>query len=88
MILFSAGFFHWFLQRSTAVLLFFLISLSFFVQSFILISIFFIFLAIHLKLGIENLLNDYCHDKALKIFGTLLLRLLVLYILKYLLFVF
>lgn len=87
MFVLSTGFFHWFLQRSTAVILLFLLIFSFFFQSCFLIYIFFIFLAIHLKLGVENLINDYCHDKILKIFGTMQLRLLFIYILKFLIFV-
>lgn len=67
MFIFSAGFFHWFLQRFTAILLFLLIFISFFFESIIVNYFFFVCLAIHLKLGVENLINDYCHDKILKI---------------------
>lgn len=86
MLIFSVGFFHWFLQRSTAILLFLLLVLIFLFDSIFLNFIFFICLAIHLKLGVENLINDYCHDKVLKIFSMLQLRLFFIYILKFLIF--
>jgi succinate dehydrogenase hydrophobic anchor subunit len=84
MLFFSAGFFHWFLQRCTAIFLFFLVLSFFFLNLKILYVSFFIFLGIHLKLGIENLINDYCHDKILKLLGVMQLRLFFLYILRFL----
>lgn len=87
MLLFSSGFYHWFLQRSTAVILVTLGLISFFFQSIFLLYLFFFVLAIHLKLGVENLINDYCHDHILKIFGMMQLRILYIYILKFLIFI-
>ena len=86
MFIFSVGFFHWFLQRFTAILLFLLFCLIFVFESAFLNYIFFICLGIHLKLGVESLINDYCHDKILKTFSMLQLRLFFIYILKFLTF--
>ena len=87
MFLFSAGFFHWFLQRFTAGFLFLLGIVSFFFQSSLLGYLLFIGLSLHLKLGVESLINDYCHDKILKIFGIMQLHLFFIYTLKFLIFV-
>lgn len=87
MLFFSAGFFHWFLQRCTAILLFLLGIVGFFFQSTMLGYFLFIGLAIHLKLGVESLINDYCHDKILKIFGIMQLHIFFIYILKFLIFI-
>jgi succinate dehydrogenase hydrophobic anchor subunit len=83
----SFGFFHWFLQRITAIFILFL-SIAIFYFNLSLLNYFLFFsLSIHLKLGFENLINDYCHDHFLKTFSIMQLRLFFLYILKFFVFV-
>lgn len=86
MFLFSAGFFHWILQRFTAIILFLGSGITFFFKLSLINYFLFVCLAIHLKLGVESLINDYCHDRILKLFSLLQLRLFFIYIVKFFIF--
>jgi succinate dehydrogenase hydrophobic anchor subunit len=90
--LYSAGFVHWGLQRSSALTLISLI-FTIFCCYFLgfevlylsyLILIIFVF---HFKLGFETLIEDYIHNVNLKIFAKVLVRFIGIYVLKFVFFI-
>lgn len=90
---YSSGLIHWSLQRSSALILIALIFSIFFCDALSFKALYLsYFLAItfvlHFKLGFENLIEDYIHTLSLKIFAKVLVRLIGIYVLKFVFFIF
>ena len=79
---FLQGFFHWFIQRTSAlfIILFIFISLFFFNLYLFLLSFF--ILTLHVFAGIETLVYDYIHDSIKSILIIFCLRINLLMLLK------
>nr|NP_066471.1 succinate:cytochrome c oxidoreductase subunit 4 [Rhodomonas salina]AAG17742.1 succinate:cytochrome c oxidoreductase subunit 4 [Rhodomonas salina] len=62
--MFDKGSFHWYIQRSSALFLFFGFSLSIFFNlvNVFFLSLFLIVLVFHIEMGIETFICDYMHD--------------------------
>lgn len=81
---YSSGFSHWISQRISALLLIGLGFSLFYIESLNVNNIILILVILHFKLGFETLFEDYVHDFFLKTFGIILLRLVGIYLLKFL----
>lgn len=79
----KAGFMHWFLQRISAICLLFSLFILFILKNIAITTVLFILVFFHLKIGFETLIEDYIHDSYLKIFGGILLQLIVIYLIKF-----
>jgi succinate dehydrogenase hydrophobic anchor subunit len=89
---YSSGFFHWFLQRSSALLLITLLLVNvnfifFVLESSYLDYLILVILVFHFKIGFETLIEDYIHNLNLKSMAKTLLRLIAIYVLKSIFFI-
>ena len=75
------GLFHWLGQRISACCIVFSIVSVWFLNLPVLNGIVFVIIAYHLKFGLECLIEDYIHNKQLKMLGLIFLRLILLFLL-------
>jgi succinate dehydrogenase hydrophobic anchor subunit len=80
---FTTGFLHWFLQRTSAISLLLLFLILFAYKNVIIATGLFVLLFLHVNIGFETLIDDYIHDFYFKIFGGVILRLIIIYCIKF-----
>lgn len=80
----TKGSFHWYIQRFSAIVLFFscfLLIFSNFVNIF-LMAFLFLFLLFHIEAGLENFICDYMHNEFSIFISKIFLDLLIIFSLK------
>jgi succinate dehydrogenase hydrophobic anchor subunit len=82
MFFLNKGFFHWYIQRLTALFLFLFIFIFFNWYSVFFGSLFLITLFFHIKVGLETFLFDYMHSLFLIFISETLLDFLIIFIIK------
>lgn len=80
----NKGSFHWYIQRFTAIILFFCFSLlvCFSSLNFFVVSLFLILLFFHIEVGIETFMYDYMHDSFSIFISEILLDLMIIFSIK------
>jgi succinate dehydrogenase hydrophobic anchor subunit len=79
------GFFHFFFQRNSTIFLIFLVINIFLFNSIFSNSLILSIVIFHLRLGFENLIEDYIHFLKFKVIGIILSNLVLVYYFKTLL---
>ncbi|YP_001874800.1 hypothetical protein HAM_072 (mitochondrion) [Hemiselmis andersenii] len=81
---FTSGFLHWILQRKSAIFLILSgLSLILLINSIFVNCLVLIVIVYHFKLGFETLIEDYTHNHTFKVLGFILLRLVIIYLVKF-----
>ena len=80
--IFDEGFFHWFVQRLSAViLLLFIVLLVTFNSSFLGFTLY-LLLLVHFEMGIHTIISDYMHDFTSKLLTNITIDLLIISLVK------
>ena len=76
------GFFHWFAQRVSAVILLLLIVLLAIFNSPFLGFILYLILLVHFEMGVHTIISDYMHDLTSKLLTNISIDLLIISLVK------
>ena len=80
--IFDKGFFHWVVQRLSAViLLLFIVLLVTFNSSFLGFTLY-LALLVHFEMGIHTIISDYMHDFTSKLLTNIIIDLLIISLVK------
>ena len=79
---FDKGFFHWFAQRVSAVILLLLIVLLAIFNSPFLGFILYLILLVHFEMGVHTIISDYMHDFTSKLLTNISIDLLIISLVK------
>jgi succinate dehydrogenase hydrophobic anchor subunit len=80
--IFDKGFFHWFVQRLSAVILLLLIVLLVTFNSSFPGFILYLVLLAHFEMGIHTIISDYMHDFTSKLLTNITIDLLIISLVK------
>ena len=80
--IFDKGFFHWFAQRVSAVILLLFIVLLVIFNSPVLGFALYLVLLVHFEMGVHTIISDYMHDYTSKLLTNISIDLLIIALVK------